>query len=390
MQTKKKPNWNVILIAAIIFAAISVAILVSCAVVAKQSEPEPTEPPAPTEPVSYAIMDVYDTLIEASMTQSYNAAKSVPKAYWISENVDVPPAPNLTCYGQTDDPASLQWLLEEAAELLDGQSTVFHTDLEIAPYSNITYYLDKSILVVTWQQILDNCVYTFSEIKISHPSQFRRYLAKDEFNSDYTFPVITMAETVNAVMASSADHYRGRNQGIVVYKGKVEQSSYGDKIDTCFIDQNGDLILVPAGTMTSHEEIQQFIDENKIHSSIAFGPILVEDGVRCEPETYYLGEIWDKYARAALCQKDSLHYVIVMANSQNSYRNIPTIHMFAEQIEKLGCQKAYTMDGGKTGTISMNGMNLNPKTSGSRWVSDILYFATAIPYTEETPGPITP
>ena len=118
--------------------------------------------------------------------------------------------------------------------------------------------------------------------------------------------------------------------------------------------------------------------------------VLVEDGVRCEPETYYLGEIWDKYARAALCQKDSLHYVIVMANSQNSYRNIPTIHMFAEQIEKLGCQKAYTMDGGKTGTISMNGMNLNPKTSGSRWVSDILYFATAIPYAEETPGPITP
>ena len=186
-------------------------------------------------------------------------------------------------------------------------------------------------------------------------------------------------------MASSADFYRGRNHGIIVYDGEVKRTKYADLVDTCFIDKNGDLILVPAGELIGDEAAQKYVDENDIQFSLAFGPILVEDGVRCEPDNYYLGEVNKKYARAALCQKDTLHYVVVTANAEFSFWTSPTIHTFAKNVALLNCQKAYTLDGGRTGTISMQGKALNPLNHTERWISDIIYFATAVPSAEETP-----
>ena len=252
------------------------------------------------------------------------------------------------------------------------------------------YYLDDSIFVITWQEVYKKYVYTFSEVKINHPSQFRRYLAGNEYDSDYSHSVSRMGNMTNAVIASSADFYRGRNHGIIVYQGKVMRTNYSELVDTCFIDRDGNLILVPAGEINGIDEAQKFVDENNIDFSLAFGPILVKDGVRCDPDMYYLGEINDNYPRAALCQKDDLHYMLVVCNRNFGYFNPPTIHTFAERIEQLNCKLAYTLDGGKTGTISMRGKALNPLNDSERWISDIIYFATAIPAPETTPEPTTP
>jgi len=337
-------------------------------------------------------MDGFDAKISNDLAEAYDAAYRVKKIYWIEEDAEIAPKPNKNCYGESSDPSTLQWLLDDAAEILDGQETVFHTGLETLPGSIITYYLDESIFVVTWQQVIDSYAYTFSEVKISHPSQFRRYLAGNEYDSDYSHPVSRMGNYANAVMASSADFYRGRNHGIIVYQGQVMRTNYSDLVDTCFIDKNGDLILVPAGELIGMEAAQQFVDENNIDFSLAFGPILVDNGVRCEPDMYYLGEVNDKYPRVALCQKDDLHYIVVAANAKQGYFKSITIHSFAENIAKLNCEKAYALDGGRTGTIAMNGKALNPLQEGhEKWLSDIIYFATAIPSTEpEAPEPTQP
>lgn len=386
MSNQTKPNsvWTIVLILSIVFACVSVGFLIS-GMVSRMAAPEPTEPPAPTEPLKTEIMDTYDAIVTDAVAAAYEGAKEVKKVYWIDADAPVAPMPNPACYGETEDPTSLQWLLDEAAEILDDQELLFHTGIEIAPLSNITYYLDESIFVITWREIRENFVYTFSEVKVTHPSQFRRHLANNEYDSDYSHPVSRMGNMVNAVMAASADFYRGRNHGIIVYQGEVKRANYSDLVDTCFVDKNGDLILVPAGELITAEEAQAFVDEHEIDFSLAFGPILVRDGVRCEPEQYYLGEVNGKYPRAALCQMDKLHYVVVTANSQHSYRSHPTIHKFADQIETLGAQYAYTLDGGQTGTIAMRGKALNPLQSHERWISDIIYWGTAISYEETEP-----
>ena len=382
MNKNTDSHQTPVLIAAFVFACLAVIGLLFVLTMPNANEPTQPEVSATVPPADCEIMDAYDGLIGQALQEAQEAALDTSRVFWIDRDAVAAPVPNPACYGTSDDAASLGWLLEDASEILNGQQTLFSTEIELYPKSEVHYYLDESIFTVTWQQLIDNYIYTFAEVKITHPSQFRRYLAKNEFNSDYTHPVSVLAEEVNAVLASSADHYRGRNQGIVVYQNTVYQTSYSHKIDTCFVDHRGDLILVPAGHFQSEAEIHQFAQSNDINFSIAFGPILIADGVRCEPKEYYLGEIYGKYPRAALCQKDELHYIIVMANGGDGHWNTPNIHMFADQIEKLGCISAYTLDGGKTASMTMQGEALNPRDKSARWVSDIIYFATAIPTKE--------
>ena len=379
-EMKQDSIWNLLLIISIILFCISAAFLVSVLIPRIQAGSAPTEPPAPTESLSFEIMDTYDSIVAAALDEAYEAAHGVKKVYWIPEDTLVAPMPNPACYGETEDPTSLQWLLDEAAEILDGQSPVFQTDIEIAPHSVVTYCLDESIFVITWREVRDNYVYTFSEVKITHPSQFRRYLGNHEYDSGYINSTSSMSSMVNAVMGSSADFYLGRNHGIIVYEGEVKRTKYSELVDACFIDKYGDILLVPAGELNTVEEAQAFVDEHDIDFSLAFGPILVQDGVRCEPQQYYLGEVNKNYPRAARCQMDKLHYVVVTANSQYSYRSSPTIHKFADHIEQLEPKHAYTLDGGRTCTIAMRGEAMNPKESGERWISDIIYWGTAIGY----------
>ena len=326
------------------------------------------------------VMDDYDNFIAGVMDDAREGALSVKKVFWIEADVQAAPVPDPEKYGTTDDPSSLQWLLDEAAEILDGQETLFHTDVEIYPGSTVTYYLDETIFAITWKQVFQDFVYTMCEVKVAHPSQFRRYIAENTYGSNYLYEPTDMAARVNAVAAESGDHYRGRRFGIVVYDGTVYQVVNGYQADTCYVDKNGDLLFTYRGEITDMETAQKFVDDNDISFSLAFGPILVDNGVRCEHASYFLGEVNDEYPRAALCQKDKLHYILVTANWEGLYAESPTIHTFAEVIDTFGVQKAYTLDGGQTGAIAMDGKLMNPTLRGEqRKISDIIYFATALP-----------
>ena len=101
----------------------------------------------------------------------------VRKQYWIEEGTLVAPEPNQSLFGRTDDPAALEQVLKDAKWLLDGQTTYFQPNQKLYEDSIVRYYLDDSIFAITWQEEHDGSVYTFSEVKVSHPSQFRRHLA---------------------------------------------------------------------------------------------------------------------------------------------------------------------------------------------------------------------
>lgn len=352
-----------------------VVILGAAAVFSTQQIQQPVSPAPDAE-----IMEQFDAYIGGCLLDAKEGAMSVRKRFWLDEAATEGPVPNPDCYGTTDDPSSLQWLLDEASTILEGQDTLFSTDIVLRPGSSVTYYLDDTIFAVTWKQIINNYVYTISEVKISHPSQFRRHLADGTYNSKNYYTVSSMSKLVNAVVGSSADHYRGREFGTKVYDGIVRSVNLPKECDVCYINRSGDLILSYRGELMDMESVQKFVDENDISFSISFGPILIDNGERRDPPRYALGEINDKYPRAALCQMDTLHYLVVVGNSEKKYYNTPTIHDFAAVIETFGCQKAYAMDGGNTGAIVMNGKIINEPSLGyERGVSDIIYFCTALP-----------
>ena len=140
------------------------------------------------------------------------------------------------------------------------------------------------------------------------------------------------------------------------------------------------MIFSRAGELMGEGETQQFIDENNVVFAIAFGPVLVDNGELQYCESYPIGEINTEYSRSCIGMTDDLHYLLMTINHTPDARPRATINELARYIYSKGVQKAYTLDGGQTAEIVMFGAPINHVDFGfERTVSDIIYFATAIP-----------
>lgn len=321
----------------------------------------------------------YEKTVTNRLSDALEGIRSIEKVYWLSDEDLVAPEPDREKFGETDDAAVLEELMHDAEELLEGQSLYFSPERQRLPGSSVRYYLDETILAVSWKEVHDSCVYTFSEIKIAHPSQIRRFLAGGEYAAPRQYLTTEMAGSVNAVVASSGDFYAHRNYGAVVWGGQLYRSHNGG-LDLCFVDDKGDFRFLRAHEVPGEAELRQYVEENHIRFSLAFGPVIVEDYERVSTAWYPVGENGMAYSRAALCQMDGLHYLLTAANMEWGYPNVPTLDQFARQILQTGCRMAYTLDGGQTATIVMNDTLVNQVSYGSqRRISDILYFATAVP-----------
>ena len=324
------------------------------------------------------ILDQYDQYITNEISSALEGVLDIEKVYWLNDSDLIAPKPDQAKFGKSDNPAELQWLLDEAAEILEGQPTVFNTEITLYPGSEITYYLDETIFSISWREWVGEVVYTFSEVKIAHASQFRRFLADGEFGSEKQYYCTQMAETVNAVTASNADFYKYRSYGIVVNNGVVYRAN--GRVDTCCIDDKGEMIFIHRGEINTQEEAEAFVKENNIRFSLSFGPIMVEEGKNVVPMQYGVGQIWEPFSRAGLAYMGERHYLLAAAGFGEYHTTMPRVWDFANELIARGCEKAYTLDGGQTATIVSNNELMNvPDYGTQRAVSDIIYFATAVP-----------
>ena len=325
------------------------------------------------------VQERLDVFSNHTISNALDGLILIERVYTLNDSDVVAPEPNQEAFGSTDDPASLQWFIDDVTQRLNGEELFFKNDSPLFQDSKATYYLDDTIASVTWKQTFHRAVYTFSEIKIEHPSQFRRFLADGKYGSDKQYLTSQMASSVNAVVASAGDFYKYRPWGLVVYNNKVERFK-GTYLDSCFIDDKGDLLFVDAKDIQTEEELREYVVDNNVRFSLSFGPILIEDGKSKIPNSYLIGEITGNFSRSAICQLGDLHYLLVTVNDEPGYRKFPTLFKFADTLISQGITHAYTLDGGQTATIVMNDEVINQVSYGAeRYISDIIYFATAIP-----------
>ena len=278
-------------------------------------------------------------------------------------------------------------IFDSASLLLDGREPIFRADTSFAEDRGIRCYCDESILALVWYQkqvdaLGENTVMTVAEVFLSDASQFRRKLSDDVFGAGaHKFPT-DMALSVNAVLASSGDFYRFRPVGFCVFEGELCRLD-ADKVDTCAIDRNGDLLFIPAGTITEEESAKAFIAEHGVDFTLSFGPIMIENHAPIYNQRYYLGEANRNYQRCCIAQDGPLHYLIAVTEGCMSVSGL------TERMMELGVERCYALDGGQSGTLVMEGTALNPSVYGKgngaqRAQSDIIYFASAIPGSERS------
>lgn len=309
-------------------------------------------------------------------SESLDGLARIRKVYRLPENTTVAPEPDPDGFGFTTDPAVVAETIEQSAELLEGQMTVWTPDTPCDEEYGINYYRDDSILVIVWHERRGSMILSFAEVMIGDASQFRRKLVENTYGSgSYRFPT-ELAEECNAVLGLSADFYKFQRAGIHVYDRML--CRFDDVLDVCWINGDGDMILTPAHTFTAKEQAEEFIRENDILFTLSFGPIMVMNGENVTPVTYFQGEATEGYPRCCLGQVGPRHYLAMTVKGSVRVREA------AEYMVAKGVESCYALDGGQSGTIAMQGVMLNPSMfgeyhQGQRPQSDIIYFATAIP-----------
>ena len=301
--------------------------------------------------------------------------------YKIAEDAPAGPAFDAANYIHTDDPAVVQEIVDSAAVLLDGQELCWNPGIERMAGSEMVCYCDKTILVICWKEIVNNCCLSFCEVKIADGSQLRRALAGGSYSYGIGPRIVEteFARSVNAIASIDGDFYDYRELGITVYQRQLYRNNPA-LVDSCFFTASGDMLFAHRGELAGEGEAQQFIEDNDVVFGIAFGPILVENGEATHTDSYPQGEVLGHFSRAAIGQLGPCHYLLMTCGFGDWYANIPDINQTALYIQAKGVDKAYTLDGGQTAEIYVDGRAYNHiDFDTERPMSDIIYFVTALP-----------
>ena len=332
--------------------------------------PVPTEPPKP-----------HYTIAEGSVI----APKANP------DNFGSVPVANAAEIDAVIQQARDSGLLKEDEKMVFDSSLAFNTG---SYYQDIKYYYDETTLAIAWKQIVDGNTVTCMEVKVADASQFRRKITGDTYGSPVDY-LSNLNKSTNAVVSMNADFYQFRDYDVMVYDGVLYKCTdkrylvhngidykWYNCLDNCFITRDGDMIFTYFGEEFTWEGMQQFITDNNISFSLSFGPILVDN---YEVQTHYadwypVGEVDQGYSRAGFGQVDERHYLYMSLNHSDEKSARWTMLEFGQFFQSRGVEKAYAFDGGQTSEIIFNGEIYNHiDKSSERWVSDMVYFGTAIP-----------
>lgn len=233
-------------------------------------------------------------------------------------------------------------------------------------------YQDDSITVKIETVEEDNVIWRVARITVKSPTQLRTATA-GKLTSSLTAKVKSMAEKNNAVIALSGDYFVDKPQKTSFeYRMGQKIRNKANKIkDILIIDENGDF-----HTFVKSNGLEAY--KGQIINAFTFGPVLVKDGAHLEMDSEYGYNPDGREPRAAIGQTGPLQYVFVIAEGRGE--SVGATHQeIADFMYKLGCKEAYNLDGGGSASMAFNGEYVNNLAGGERSLSDIIYFATAVP-----------
>ena len=240
-------------------------------------------------------------------------------------------------------------------------------------------YEDASIRVQMETREEDGVIWRIAWVQISSPTQLRTAIAGKKVTSNANALVKSMAEKNNAIVALNGDYYSNDpNKTTFEYRmGEKVRAKTNQKKDILIIDQNGDfhIVLAQKDQQAALDAIDQ---EYEIINAFTFGPALVKDGECLTISKDYGYNPNGREPRSAIGQLDHLSYVMVIAEGRGESKGV-THQELANFMADLNCQSAFNLDGGGSATLVYHGDYYNTLGGSPRTMSDIIYFATAVP-----------
>ena len=322
-----------------------------------------------------------ETYANNARSEALSGLAYIPKHFMIPEEALAAPPPNAAKYGATRDVGEISALYEAHAELTEGRSLFWDENADFRG-GDFRYYADDTILAVAWKELVNGKYCAFAEVFIADPSQFRRKIAADTFGSGIQKTASQLSAECNAVIAMNGDYYKYRTEGVMVYQ-RHPYRFRPYRLELCHVNAAGDLLFTYAGELETEEALEQYIREQDILFTLSFGPVLVANGeIHQSDVNYLLGQVNQNYSRSAIGQCGRGHYLLMNLNYGYG-SNGSTVSEEAQIMYRKGCENAYALDGGQTAEIIVQNRVFNAIDYGNeRMVSDIIYFATALPEEE--------
>ena len=258
-------------------------------------------------------------------------------------------------------------------------------------------YEDASIRVQMETRVENGVTYRIAWVEIASPTQLRTAIAgkvKENNKGQVSFPtavakVKAIAASNNAVVAINGDYYAD-NPAKTTFEyrmGLMVRDNTNQTKDMLLIDDQGDFHIVLAQEKNAQRAaLDSLLDEYNILNAFTFGPALVKDGELLKTSKEYGYDPNGYTARTAFGQLDKLSYVMVIAEGVQKPEKGVTHQQMANFMYSLGCRDAFNLDGGGSSAMYFGYLGTakyyNVLMGGDRDMSDIIYFATAVP-TEE-------
>ncbi|MBQ3075593.1 MAG: phosphodiester glycosidase family protein [Clostridia bacterium] len=226
-------------------------------------------------------------------------------------------------------------------------------------------YRDEDISLTLTTHSENGVTYYVADFYIRHITSLRTAMASEEFATGVADSVLNMARENDALLAVSGDYFGIRQRGIVIRNGEIYRKTKAHQICVLYYD----------GTMETYS-----FSEFDVEKAIAggawqawdFGPALLDrDGKAIEKfETGISGE----NPRIGIGYYEPGHYCLVAIDGRQSHSRGMTLAEMSALFEKLGCQRAYNLDGGHSAVMTYEGALFSSPSKGEgRDISDIIY-----------------
>lgn len=208
--------------------------------------------------------------------------------------------------------------------------------------------------------------YFVADVYVKHIDALRTAFAMGTYGKNiYDYPLTTATHS-GAVFAVTGDYYSARSQGVVIRNGELYRDVAAD--DICVLYQDGAMETYDSEAFDLSAALAR-----GVWQSWSFGPCLL--GEEGEPLTVFDSKLTDRHPRSAIGYYSPGHYCFVVVDGrQKGYSVGMRLSELSALFARLGCTRAYNLDGGATAVMIFQGSVINQPYQGGRESGDIIFF----------------
>ena len=216
-----------------------------------------------------------------------------------------------------------------------------------------------------FSEIMKSRVY-IADIYIADISCLRTVFALDTYGLGYIEWLPTIAERSGAVVSINGDYYGARDTGVVIRNGELYRNNKVTQ-DVAILYWNGEFDTLSPENFDALAEM-----ERGAYQSWYFGPMLLDENGKSMSGFNATYGVLKHNPRSAIGYYEPGHYCFVAVDGRNDESTGASIHNMSDFMERLGCTKAYNLDGGQTSLLCFGTALYNMPSDGGRDTSDAI------------------